>query len=334
MTDRKRPILTLNDLEQGILNQNITILARAISLMESHLDQHQTLAQSLLDRLMPYTGKAHRIGISGVPGVGKSSFIEALGMHLIEKGLKIAVLAIDPSSVKSGGSILGDKTRMQTLSTQKNAFIRPSPSAGTLGGVAQKTREVSLLCEAFGFDIILIETVGVGQSEVIVSEMTDSFLALMLANAGDELQGMKRGLMEVVDLIAVNKADGDMKALAEKTVNMYEGILRFLKSPNSTWTPKAFACSALHHQGIEEIWAALVRHKTEQIRSGAWDQKRIWQGQKWLISALENELHHCLERDMSAEIQHAQIQITQGKNPSLLAKQIFDNWKIFIKQNQ
>jgi LAO/AO transport system kinase len=323
---RKRPQLSLDQYVEGILKQEITVLSRSISLMESTLAQHQALALTLLDRLMPHTGKAHRIAISGVPGVGKSTFIEAFGMYLIEKGFKVAVLAIDPSSVKSGGSILGDKTRMPILSIQNNAFIRPSPSAGTLGGVALKTREVSLLCEAFGFDVILIETVGVGQSEVIVSEMTDSFIALMLANAGDELQGMKRGLMEVVDLLVVNKADGELKLLAQRAVQMYQGILQFFKSPQSVWGPKAIACSALQKEGMSEIWDLLCAHRQMMTTSGEWQKKREKQSEKWFISALETALHDRLLGEMAKEIEMAQDELKLGRNASTLAKSIFDKW--------
>jgi LAO/AO transport system kinase len=323
---RKRPQLSLDQYIEGILKQDITILSRSISLMESTLPTHHQLSLALLDRLMPYTGKAHRIAISGVPGVGKSTFIEAFGMHLIDQGLKVAVLAIDPSSVKSGGSILGDKTRMPILSIQNSAFIRPSPSAGTLGGVALKTREAALLCEAFGFDVILIETVGVGQSEVIVSEMTDSFIALMLGNAGDELQGMKRGLMEVVDLLVVNKADGELKLMAQRAVQMYQGILQFFKSPKSVWTPKAIACSALQKEGMVEIWDLLCQHRQMMTASGEWESKREKQSEKWFISALETALHDRLISEMSQEIELAQEALKKGRNASMLAKSIFEKW--------
>ena len=228
----------------GLLNGNRRILAKTITLIESSLSSHQVLAQAILDRLLPHTGKAVRLGITGVPGVGKSSFIESLGMLLVEKGHRVAVLAVDPSSTRSGGSILADKTRMERLSADSRAFIRPSPSGGTLGGVARKTRETMLVCEAAGFDVIIVETVGVGQSEITVSSMVDFFLVLMLAGAGDELQGIKKGVLELADAIAINKADGDNIEKAGRAKKDYETALHLLRPASPNWSPPVLTCSA------------------------------------------------------------------------------------------
>ncbi len=238
---------------QGIKTGNITILSQAITLIESSKEEHQTIAQEVIAKCLPISGNSVRIGITGVPGVGKSTFIEAFGMRLIKKGKKIAVLAIDPSSERSGGSILGDKTRMEKLSAEKNAFIRPSPSAGSLGGVARKTAESIILCEAAGFDTIFIETVGVGQSEIAVSSMTDFFMLLMLAGAGDELQGIKRGIMEMADLIVINKADGDNFKKATRAKAEYQNALHLFPPAESGWNPKVVTASAETGNGIPEI---------------------------------------------------------------------------------
>jgi LAO/AO transport system kinase len=252
---RKKPLsFSTRQLFEGIRQGNITLLSKAITLVESTLPEHQLLAQELLKMCLPYSGNSIRVGITGVPGVGKSSFIEVLGKHLTRQKKKIAVLAIDPSSYLSKGSILGDKTRMEELATDANAFIRPSPAAGTLGGVAQKTWETIILCEAAGFEIIFVETVGVGQSETLVHSMVDFFLLLMLAGAGDELQGIKRGIMEMADAIVINKADGNNIAKAQQAKAEYQNALHLFPLPESKWSAVVTTCSAHEKTGIKEVW--------------------------------------------------------------------------------
>ena len=258
----------LETLAQRVLNRDRRALARAITLIESRRLDHQEQAERLLERLLPATGKAIRLGISGTPGAGKSTFIEALGRHVIAAGHEIAVLAVDPSSRRSGGSIMGDKTRMQRLAQAPEAFVRPSPAGGTLGGVARRTREAALTCEAAGFDVVVIETVGVGQSEDAVADMVDCFLLLLAPGAGDELQGIKRGVVEIADLVVVNKADGELLAAARRAQADYQAALQLLRPPTSAWTPEVLACSALHGDGIEAIWQTIQRH--HQITSWLW----------------------------------------------------------------
>jgi LAO/AO transport system kinase len=279
------------DLVKGILQKDRSSLARAITLIESNAEQHFPLAQELLQKVLPNSGKSIRIGITGVPGAGKSTFIEAFGMHLCNLGLRVAVLAVDPSSSISGGSILGDKTRMEQLSRHPNAFIRPSPSEGKLGGVHRKTRETMLLCEASGFDVILVETVGVGQSEAMIRDMVDFFLLLVLTGAGDELQGMKKGIMELVDAIVVNKADGDNKPLALKTKKEYSQILHFLHPATSGWKTKAYTCSSLHLDGIPEIWNVILEFEKNTKASLIFDERRKKQNRQWLYSMISDQLH-------------------------------------------
>jgi LAO/AO transport system kinase len=280
----------------GLLNGNRRILAKTITLIESSLSSHQALAQAILDRLLPYTGKAVRLGITGVPGVGKSSFIESLGMLLVEKGHRVAVLAVDPSSTRSGGSILADKTRMERLSADSRAFIRPSPSGGTLGGVARKTRETMLVCEAAGYDVIIVETVGVGQSEITVSSMVDFFLVLMLAGAGDELQGIKKGVLELADAIAINKADGDNIEKAGRAQKDYETALHLLRPASPNWSPPVLTCSARELTGIETIWAVVLKHRDVMTSSCELEQNRRSQSLSWMWSLVEEGLkdrfHH------------------------------------------
>ncbi|MCX5882213.1 MAG: methylmalonyl Co-A mutase-associated GTPase MeaB [Deltaproteobacteria bacterium] len=280
----------------GLLNGNRRILAKTITLIESSLSSHQVLAQGILDRLLLHTGKAVRLGITGVPGVGKSSFIESLGMLLVEKGHRVAVLAVDPSSTRSGGSILADKTRMERLSADSRAFIRPSPSGGTLGGVARKTRETMLVCEAAGFDVIIVETVGVGQSEITVSSMVDFFLVLMLAGAGDELQGIKKGVLELADAIAINKADGDNIEKAARAKKDYETALHLLRPASPNWSPPVLTCSARELTGIEEIWAVVLKHRDIMASSCEMEKNRRSQSLAWMWSLVEEGLkdrfHH------------------------------------------
>jgi LAO/AO transport system kinase len=281
---------TIEELFNGVLLGDRTLLARAITLIESNAEHHFRKSQELLQKLLPYSGNAIRIGITGVPGAGKSTFIESFGTFLCNLGLKVAVLAIDPSSSISGGSILGDKTRMEQLAKNPRAFIRPSPSGGKLGGVHRKTRETMLLCEAAGFDVILIETVGVGQSEVIVREMVDFFMLVVLTGAGDELQGMKKGIMELADGIFVNKADGENKANAEKTKEEYNRILHFLQPATKGWETKAYTCSALFHEGIENMWKVVKDFEQKTKATGVFDDRRRAQTKEWLNTMIIDQL--------------------------------------------
>jgi LAO/AO transport system kinase len=269
-------------LVEGILQGNRRALARGITLVESTRADHREQANELLEKLNPYTGNSVRLGITGVPGVGKSTFIEVFGTHVIEKGHRVAVLAVDPTSSISGGSILGDKTRMEQLSRNDRAFIRPSPAGKTLGGVARRTRETMLLCEAAGFDVVIVETVGVGQSETMVSEMTDMFMLLLLPGGGDELQGMKRGITELADLILVNKADGEQKNLANHTVSDYRSAVHFLPHKHKSWSARVNACSALDNQGIVDTWHTIEEFVATLKQSGEWDQRRSRQALDWM----------------------------------------------------
>lgn len=285
---RRLPSLTA--LVEGIRRGDRALLARGITLVESTLPAHQALAAELLTALMPATGGAIRVGITGVPGVGKSTLIDSLGTRLTDAGHRVAVLAVDPSSSRSGGSILGDKTRMERLSRDPRAFVRPSPTAGTLGGVATRTREAMLLCEAAGYDVVLVETVGVGQSEIVVAGMTDTFLVLMLSGAGDALQGIKRGLMEMADVLAVNKADGDNAARSRRAASTYRGALALLHPPDAPWKPEVMTCSGLAEQGLDDLWAAVLRHRAVLSEHGLLDAKRTEQQLAWMWRMVEDRL--------------------------------------------
>ncbi|TKB09117.1 methylmalonyl Co-A mutase-associated GTPase MeaB [Desulforhopalus sp. IMCC35007] len=278
------------DYVSGILAGDRRTLARTITLIESVLPAHQELARKIVDQLLPHTGKSVRIGITGVPGAGKSTYIESFGTMLTEKGHRVAVLAIDPSSTRSGGSILGDKTRMEKLAVNDRAFIRPSPSSGTLGGVGRKTRETMLACEAAGYDVVIIETVGVGQSETTVASMVDFFLVLMIAGAGDELQGIKKGVLEVADAIVINKADGDNINRAKMARREYEAALHMLMPASANWSPPVLTCSSLFSEGIETIWETILDHKQRFIKSGEFDVKRREQALEWMHFLLEDGL--------------------------------------------
>lgn len=276
---------------------NRRALAKAITLVESTRDDHRAQADQLLNALMPHTGNSIRLGISGVPGVGKSTFIETFGEYVIGQGKKVAVLAVDPTSALTGGSIMGDKTRMEELSRNPHAYIRPSPAGSTLGGVARRTRESLLLCEAAGFDLIIVETVGVGQSETAVADMTDMFLLLLLPGGGDELQGIKRGIMELADLILVNKADGDSAVVAKRTVNDYKAALGFLHHRSEYWTPQVEAISALKNIGIDTTWQRVLQHNAALSNTGVLTQRRAEQAKSWLWSELASALLDSVKRN-------------------------------------
>jgi LAO/AO transport system kinase len=270
----KRKIYSADEFVDGILSGNRTILSQAITLTESRLPDHYDIAQEIIGKCLPFSARSIRIGITGVPGAGKSTFIDAFGMVVLEEGRRLAVLTIDPSSGKTRGSILGDKTRMERLSVHPHAFIRPSPSAGTLGGVARKTRETIILCEAAGFDTILVETVGVGQSETAIHTMVDFFLLLMLAGAGDELQGIKRGIMELADAIVITKADGENKAAVERTQSMFRNAIAMFPSSGSGWKPEVLTCSSHENRGITEIWKNIRDYIEFTVKTGYLEERR------------------------------------------------------------
>jgi len=274
----------------GILSQDRLTLARTITLIESTLPAHQELARIIVNQLLPHTGNGIRVGITGVPGAGKSTYIETFGTMLTEIGHKVAVLAIDPSSSRSGGSILGDKTRMEKLAVNPKAFIRPSPSSGTLGGVGRKTRETMLVCEAAGYDVVIIETVGVGQSETTVSSMVDFFLVLMIAGAGDELQGIKKGVLEVADAIVINKTDGDNVTRAKIARKEYETALHMLMPNSPNWTPPVLTCSSINGEGIDRIWNTIKEHRTKLTDCGEMASKRKTQALDWMSFLLDDGL--------------------------------------------
>src|SRR4051794_37621690 len=316
---------SVTSLAADLRSGNRAALARAITLIESRRADHQPLARELVQALLPDTGKAIRVGITGSPGVGKSTLIDALGMYLIERGRNVAVLAVDPSSARTGGSILGDKTRMARLSATDRAYIRPSPAAGTLGGVAAKTREAMLLCEAAGFDVVLVETVGIGQSETAVCDMTDFFLALMLPGAGDELQGIKKGLVELADMIVVNKADADNIKRANLAAAEYRGALHILSPRSEHWQPPVMTCSALTGAGITELWQKILDHRAAMQASGEFAERRRQQQVKWMWSMLEQRMLARLRADpsMRAKVKKTEAEVASGRiSPAVAAEQI------------
>lgn len=295
-----KPAIDIDALAQSVRNNERSALARAITLVESTRTEHRELAQQLLLKLLPDSGQAersdgekflsHRVGITGVPGVGKSTFIDALGMHLIDAGHRVAVLAVDPSSTRTGGSILGDKTRMQRLSVEPNAYIRPSPTSGTLGGVAKATRETIVLLEAAGYDVILVETVGVGQSEVTVANMVDCFCFLTLARTGDQLQGIKKGVLELADLVAVNKADGKHLTEARGAARELSGAIRLIYPHDALWRPPVLTMSGLEGSGLDEFWETVLRHQKVLTEAGEFDEKRRRQQVDWTWTMVNDQL--------------------------------------------
>jgi LAO/AO transport system kinase len=309
------PPIEVERLAEAIRTGDRTVLSRAITLIESKRADHHGAAAALTQTLLRATGKAVRVGITGSPGVGKSTLIDGLGSMLTGHGHKVAVLAVDPSSRRTGGSILADKTRMSRLANDANAFIRPSPSSGTLGGVAAKTRETMLLCEAAGYDVVLVETVGVGQSEIAVSDMTDFFLVLVLAGAGDELQALKKGVIELADMIAINKADGDNLARAKGAAAEYKAALHILTPASSNWSPPVITCSALNGGGIADLWANILEHRERLTASGELATRRGEQQVKWMWTMLEERLFAPLrsDRTVKAELPKIEADVSAGR---------------------
>ncbi|MCA9607520.1 MAG: methylmalonyl Co-A mutase-associated GTPase MeaB [Myxococcales bacterium] len=310
--------LDLDGYEAGVRAGDRSVLGRALTLVESDLPKHVAMAQELLRRLLPATGGAVRVGITGVPGVGKSTLVDALGMHLVEAGHRVAVLAVDPTSGRSGGSIMGDKTRMARLSRDDAAFVRPSPSRGALGGVARKTREALLVCEAAGYDVVLVETVGVGQSETEVADMVDCFLVLMLPNAGDELQGIKRGILELADLIAVNKADGELVAAAQRARQHYELSIRYMTPREPCWPPEVVTVSGRTGDGIPELWSRVEAHRAALEAAERLAPVRAEQAVRWMWRVVEDELSRRLHADpaVAALAKSLEAEVRSGTTPA------------------
>lgn len=317
----------MNTLATSILNHDRAALARAITLVESTRADHRAEADALLAELLPRTGRSIRLGMTGVPGVGKSTFIEAFGLHVIEEGHKVAVLAIDPSSVRTGGSIMGDKTRMHRLSQHADAYIRPSPTGGNLGGVARRTREAMLLCEAAGYDVIIVETVGVGQSETEVADMVDMFILLLLPGSGDELQGIKKGIVELADLAVVNKADGDLAAQARRVRSDYAAALRLLHPASHGWQPRVVTASALENKGIADIWTVVQEFHATLNNTGEWQRKRAEQAVSWMWKDIRATLIERFENhaEVRAHAQALERQVREGMlPPSQAAMQLLE----------
>jgi LAO/AO transport system kinase len=319
--NKSRNLLLVSDYVNGILSGDITILSKAVTLIESANAKHQQLAQDIITQCLPHSGNSVRVGITGVPGVGKSTFIEALGSYITNQGGKLAVLAIDPSSERTKGSILGDKTRMEELSGDKNAYIRPSPSAGSLGGVARKTRETIILCEAAGFNHIFIETVGVGQSETAVHSMTDFFLLLMLAGAGDELQGIKRGIMEMADIIAINKADGTNTEKAQLARIQYNNAIHLFPKKDSGWEPNVLTCSATQKTGIAEVWEQIEMYRSLTTQNGYFFVKRNQQSTYWMHDTIQEQLKRNFYDDPEIKLKISELEklVLEDKLSSFMA---------------
>lgn len=318
---RKKRVLTTDEYVAGILRGDISILSQAVTLVESNLPQDQQIAQQLIEACLPHAGNAVRVGITGVPGAGKSTFIEALGMELIAKGKKLAVLAIDPSSERSKGSILGDKTRMAELSAAKNAFIRPSPSAGSLGGVARKTRETIVLCEAAGYDTVFVETVGVGQSETAAHSMVDFFLLLQVTGTGDELQGIKRGIMEMADGIAINKCDGNNIEKAQVAKTQFKNALMLFPPPQSGWAPTAVTCSSVEKTGIADVWQMIEDYVAFTLKNGYFTYKRNKQAKYWMYETINAQLlgNFYNNETIAKQLEEAEQQVLANRLSSFVA---------------
>ena len=315
----KRRQYTPAEYVEGILKGNITILSQAVTIVESSKHEHQQLAQEIIEKCLPFAGNSMRIGITGVPGAGKSTSIDVFGIHLLKQGHKLAVLAIDPSSERSKGSILGDKTRMEALSREKNAFIRPSPSAGSLGGVARKTRETIILCEAAGFDTVFVETVGVGQSETAVHSMVDFFLLIQLAGTGDELQGIKRGIMEMADCIIINKADGNNIQRAELAKAQLQMALHYFPPHESGVEPKVMTCSAYERTGIDEIWKNILHYCSETQQNGYFESRRAEQAKYWMYETINEQLRNHFYQSQKENLKKAEAEVTENRASSFAA---------------
>ncbi len=317
----------VDELVAGIFRGDLALLSRAITLVESNAPAHRPLAREMLREIAKCPGAAKRVGISGVPGAGKSTFIEALGNHLCDAGHRVAVLAVDPSSSLTGGSILGDKTRMETLSRRSDCFIRPSPSGGALGGVARKTRETIAVCEAAGFDVVLIETVGVGQSEIAVRAMVDCFLLVLIAGAGDELQGMKKGIFEIADVLMVNKADGENRTRALATRQNFERVIHYLSPATEGWVPPVLAASSVARTGVAEVWSAVENYFAHVRASGQFEERRSTQAISWWQALVEQELRtrFLSHPDVAALAARLESDILAGRlAPSLAAEELLD----------
>lgn len=317
----------MSELAEQVVAGDRRALARAITTVESTRPDHRDEAAALLTELLPHTGGAIRVGISGAPGSGKSTFIEALGLALIDRGHRVAVLAVDPSSTRTGGSILGDKTRMGDLTRSESAFVRPSPTAGTLGGVARRTREAMLLCEAAGFDVVMVETVGVGQSEVAVAGMVDLFAVLVAPGAGDELQGIKRGIIELADVVVVNKNDGELATAAKTTATDYASALRLVRSKTTAWTPRVVLVSSLEGTGIDELWATIDAFRAGLGATGELERRRAEQAREWMWSEVSETLMDSLRRDehVARLVDRLEAAVTAGElPPAAAARRILD----------
>ena len=319
--------MAVHELVDGVLGGDRAAVGRAVTLVESNRYDHRAEARDLLDALAPHAVDAQRVGITGVPGVGKSTFIEALGSSLTAVGHRVAVLAVDPTSTVTGGSILGDKTRMPRLSNDPSAFVRPSPSAGTLGGVTRTTRETMVVLEAAGHDVVLVETMGIGQSETVVAAMVDFFLVLMLPGAGDELQGIKKGVLELADMIAVNKADGENLPAARTAVRDYSAALRLTHPASPTWTPPVVTCSGLTGDGLDDLWGRILGHRSAMTASGEWEDRRRAQQLAWMWSMVEDRLLDSLRRDPAVLelLRTAEADVLEGRTtPAAAAERLLD----------
>lgn len=324
---RNKPQLSVNDFVEGILKGDVSILGQAVTLIESTADIHQAIAQEVIEKCLPYSGNSRRIGITGVPGAGKSTSIDVFGLHVIRNGGKLAVLAIDPSSERTKGSILGDKTRMEKLSLEKDAFIRPSPSAGSLGGVARKTRETIVLCEAAGYDNIIVETVGVGQSETAVHSMVDFFLLIQLAGTGDELQGIKRGIMEMADGIAINKADGENIERANLAAAQFRSALQLFPPTPSKWKPEVLCYSGYYELNIDKVWDMIDRYFAYVKQSGYFERKRNEQAKYWMIESIDEQLRNNFYHmpEVAALLQQKELRVLNNEQSSFTAaKDVLD----------
>lgn len=331
MTKRvRRRQYTPAEYVEGILKGNITVLSQAVTLVESSKHEHQQVAQEIIEKCLPHAGRSMRVGITGVPGAGKSTSIDVFGIHLLKQGHKLAVLAIDPSSERSKGSILGDKTRMEQLSREKNAFIRPSPSAGSLGGVARKTRETIVLCEAAGFDTVFVETVGVGQSETAVHSMVDFFLLVQIAGAGDELQGIKRGIMEMADSIIINKADGNNVQRAELARAQLQMALHYFPPHESGVEPKVMTCSAYERTGIDEVWKNILAYCSTTQQNGYFERRRAEQAKYWMYETINEQLRNHFYQSQQENLKRAEAEVTANRVSSFAAA--FDLLEKYFKE--